>query len=177
MEKEINVVIDISGSMFSDGKSNVQIYLLKTILHTIKKEKYLNCTIFNFYLWNDDLCYIDCEEMNIIFENHELNAIVFKGSSNINKIVDLINDVGNNGKFLLLSDGCFDYKEIDEAIKNNHSVFITVAVGADADINTLSKISCLKNKCYKPENIITALYAICQCRYTSIDKKFNRTFL
>ena len=124
----INIFIDTSGSMSEMGKDSGAMYVVKSIQDYCE----FHSVKSNLYKFDG----------NIVSDIH---SIKFNKNININLLRNFIkskNLVGN----ILVSDGLFDEETLDNTI--------AIAIGVDADIYNLEKISLTV---FEPENIIGAL--------------------
>jgi len=124
----INIFIDTSGSMSEMGKDSGAMYVVKSI---------------------QDYCEFHSVKSNLYkFDGNivsDIYSIQFNENININSLRNFIkskNLVGN----ILVSDGLFDEEILDNTI--------AIAIGVDADIYNLEKVSLTV---FEPENIIGAL--------------------
>jgi len=158
MKTVIYIIVDVSGSMNEMGKTLLQRNLCRyaSQLREIDQKKYANVDI-RFYEWAQDIFEV------IHQENNDIPALKAECSSNLNSLSSFLTKelYGiDKPSVLVLSDGYFerdDFEQFVEWKNNNAEVFIqTVAVGADADLLKLKKIS-TNNRVYLAENIALAI--------------------
>ena len=65
-----------------------------------------------------------------------------------------------NDRILLLSDGSFSLDEIEIKLKQDKIILLPIAVGADADLNSLKRMSSVR-KVYTISSIIDVFERIC----------------
>ncbi len=154
-------VVDVSGSMNEMGKIHLQRNLCRFAaqLKLIDWDKYANLRI-NFYQWAQDISEITIQN------DGDIPALNAGGSSSLNVLSNFFSQIPNvteKPNVLLLSDGNFDYNEYSSFLnwKQEHNKIIihTVAVGADADLLRLKKIS-TNNSVHLSENIASAIDSI-----------------
>lgn len=143
MSKELNVLIDTSGSMGEDCKNAVVKYLLGTII-SCAGTGYLNC-----YLAGNQ-----CTKV----ENLSGVKITYGGQMTPNAINSYFNEALGDDKTLLISDGCFDV-DVEKAISKFRDKVICVAVGEDAMISNLQR--CSRNKKVYLAEDVNAAIAVC----------------
>ncbi|MFM5499828.1 hypothetical protein ACET7P_02665 [Aeromonas veronii] len=158
MKAPLYIIVDVSGSMNEMGKIHLQRNLCRYAaqLRGIDQQKYADLDI-RFYQWAQDISEVTIQSDGDI---PSLNA---EGSSNLCDLYDFLsqylNDSGS-ARILILSDGNFTNSDI-VSFKNQLSKFPdliirTVAVGADADLLKLKKIS-TNNSVHLSENISSAI--------------------
>ena len=158
MKAPLYIIVDVSGSMNEMGKIHLQRNLCRYAaqLRGIDQQKYADLDI-RFYQWAQDISEVTIQSDGDI---PSLNA---EGSSNLCDLYDFLsqylNDSGS-ARILILSDGNFPNSDI-VSFKNQLSKFPdliirTVAVGADADLLKLKKIS-TNNSVHLSENISSAI--------------------
>lgn len=155
---ELFVFVDVSGSMNEMGKIHLQRNLCRYAaqLRLIDQEKYSGSDI-RFYQWAQNVSEVALQSDRDI---PDLNA---EGSSNLCVISEFLSQYqSDTGRLivLILSDGNFPNSDI-VSFQNQLSTFSdliirTVAVGADADLLKLKKIS-TNNTVYLSENIASAI--------------------
>ena len=128
MARELNVLVDVSGSMAEDCKNAVVRYLIHTILSQTK------CVKKNIYLLGNTIEKVDDSE------NLKIN---YGGQISVSAVNQLFASGMNDAPVLLLSDGCFDV-EIENALSKHQNKIVCVAVGSDALLHNLQR--CSKNK-------------------------------
>lgn len=155
---ELFVFVDVSGSMNEMGKIHLQRNLCRYAaqLRLIDQEKYSGSDI-HFYQWAQNVSEVALQSDGDI---PDLNA---EGSSNLCVISEFLSQYqSDTGRLmvLILSDGNFPNSDI-VSFQNKLGTFTdliirTVAVGADADLLKLKKIS-TNNTVYLSENIASAI--------------------
>ncbi|WP_323175737.1 vWA domain-containing protein [Neisseria cinerea] len=158
MKEALYIIVDVSGSMNEMGKIHLQRNLCRYAaqLRGIDQQKYADLDI-RFYQWAQDILKITIQTDGDI---PSLNA---EGSSNLCDLYDFLfqhlNDSGS-ARILILSDGNFPNSDIVSFQKQlgtfSNLIIRTVAVGADADLLKLKKIS-TNNTVYLSENIASAI--------------------
>ena len=140
MSKDLNVLVDVSGSMGEDCKDAVIKYLINTILSSNRFEKYY------LYLINDTVTKIDdISKAKIKYEKHISQ----------NAIKDFYDSVIDNEPVLFISDGCFE-ADIENTLSKHKSNMVCVAVGSDAIKGNLQRCSHNK-KVYNAEDVTEAM--------------------
>lgn len=158
MNMRFYVIVDVSGSMNEMGKIHLQRNLCRYAaqLQLIDQEKYTDFDI-RFYRWAQNVSEIASQS------DGDIQAIDAEGSSSLSVLSDFLSQNLNDNERLLvliLSDGNFSNSDI-LSFQNQLSSFPdliirTVAVGADADLLKLKKIS-TSNSVYLSENISSAI--------------------
>ena len=158
MKAPLYIIVDVSGSMNEMGKIHLQRNLCRYAaqLRGIDQQKYADLDI-RFYQWAQDISEVTIQS------DGDIPALNAEGSSNLCDLYDFLsqhlNDSGS-ARILILSDGNFPNSDI-VSFKNQLSKFPdliirTVAVGADADLLKLKKIS-TNNSVHLSENISSAI--------------------
>lgn len=158
MKEALYIIIDVSGSMNEMGKIHLQRNLCRYAaqLRGIDQQKYASLDV-RFYQWAQDISEITIQS------DGDIPALNAEGSSNLCDLSDFLsqhlNDIGR-ARTLILSDGNFPNSDI-VSFQNQLSTFSdlvirTVAVGADADLLKLKKIS-TNNSVHLSENISSAI--------------------
>jgi hypothetical protein len=158
MKAALYIIVDVSGSMNEMGKIHLQRNLCRYAaqLRLIDQEKYSGSDI-RFYQWAQDISEITIQS------DGDIPALNAEGSSNLCVLSDFLsqhlNDTGRS-MVLILSDGNFLNSDI-VSFQNKLGTFTdliirTVAVGADADLLKLKKIS-TNNTVYLSENTASAI--------------------
>ncbi|MGI2014864.1 hypothetical protein [Shewanella oncorhynchi] len=155
---DLILIVDTSGSMNDMGKIHLQRNLSRYAvqLREIDQEKYKDLNI-RLFLWEQNIYEITMQN------DRDVPALTANGSASLNA---LSNFLSNNpteteiSRFLILSDGNFSNSDI-VSFQNRHGAFSdllirSVAVGADADLLKLKKIS-TNNTVYLSENIASAI--------------------
>ena len=145
----INVIADTSASYKTDGKSNLQRNIIRTIMSATSKAKYAGC-VLKFFAWSDSLT-----------EFTDPECIKFANSADSSLLASFINDAEDGSRFLLLSDGLFDAGNINDVLREKNSVLVSVAVGADSDMNNMKYIAEPNKYCFGCVNILSALFEVC----------------
>lgn len=155
---ELFVFVDVSGSMNEMGKIHLQRNLCRYAaqLRLIDQEKYSGLNI-RFYQWAQSVSEI------VLQSDGNIPALNAEGSSNVCALSDFlsqhVNDTGRS-MVLIMSDGNFSNSDIVSFQKQlgtfSNLIIRTVAVGADADLLKLKKIS-KNNAVYLSENIASAI--------------------
>ncbi len=158
LNMQIKIFVDTSGSMNEMGKIHLQRNLYRYVMHLpfIDKEKYLGLDV-QFYQWAQNVSEVYLQS------DGDIPAFNAEGSSNLGTLVDFLSQNSNAigiERVLILSDGNFSNLDIS-SFQNQLSsypdlIIRTVAVGADADLWKLKKIS-TNNRVYLSENIASAL--------------------
>ena len=158
MKVPLYIIVDVSGSMNEMGK----IHLLRNLcryaaqLRLIDQEKYSVADI-RFYQWAQNVSEVALQS------DGDIPALNAEGSSNLCVLSGFLSkylkDTGRS-MVLILSDGNFPNSDI-VSFQNQLStltdlIIRTVAVGADADLLKLKKIS-TNNTVYLSENIASAI--------------------
>ncbi|AJD46934.1 hypothetical protein S7S_02560 [Isoalcanivorax pacificus W11-5] len=158
MKVPLYIIVDVSGSMNEMGKIHLQRNLCRYAaqLRLIDQEKYSGSDI-RFYQWAQNVSDVALQS------DGDIPALNAEGSSNLCDLSDFLsqhlNDAGS-ARTLILSDGNFPNSDI-VSFQNQLGTFSdliirTVAVGADADLFKLKKIS-TNNTVYLSENIASAI--------------------
>lgn len=171
MAISIEVIVDSSGSMNEMGKSLLLRNLCRYIsqLPYINPDKYMRIK-FSFFLWSSIIDKYSTQE------NGDFNLIDPQGSSNLCILSEWLVKKVDNGemlKTLLLTDGNFNSSVVTNynKITSNYTNLqvLPVAIGADANITPLKKIS-TNQKVYLAENIPSAIDSLI-LRTSSISNK------
>lgn len=158
MKVSLYIIVDVSGSMNEMGKIHLQRNLCRYAaqLRLIDQEKYSDSDI-RFYQWAQNISEVALQS------DGDIPALNAEGSSNLCVLTDFLSQYLNDtGRLmvLILSDGNFPNSDI-VSFQNQLGSFTdliirTVAVGADADLLKLKKIS-TNNTVYLSENIASAI--------------------
>lgn len=161
MKAALYIIVDVSGSMNEMGKIHLQRNLCRyaSQLQLIDQEKYADFDI-RFYQWAQNISEIALQS------DGDIPALNTEGSSSLSVLSDFLsqnlNDTGRS-MVLILSDGNFSNSDILSFQKQLSSfpelIIRTVAVGADADLPKLKKIS-TNNSVHLSENIASAIDSI-----------------
>ena len=158
MNEPLYIMVDVSGSMNEMGKIHLQRNLCRYAaqLRLIDQEKYSGLGI-RFYQWAQNVSEV------VLQSDGDIPALNAEGSSNLFVISDFLSqDLNDTGRLmvLILSDGNFPNSDIVSFQKQlgtfSNLIIRTVAVGADADLLKLKKISA-NNTVYLSENIASAI--------------------
>lgn len=155
---DIYFIFDTSGSMDEMGKIHLQRNLARYAIQMpgLAQE---NCTDFviRLYQWHQDISEITLQS------DGDIPPLTAKGSSRLVELSDFLSQhVHNSGvaRVLILSDGNFpgsDTVNFQNQLCTFPDLIIrTVAVGSDADLLKLRKLS-TNNTVYLPENIASAM--------------------
>lgn len=158
MKVPLYIIVDVSGSMNEMGKIHLQRNLCRYAaqLRLIDQEKYSGSDI-RFYQWAQNVSEVTLQS------DGDIPALNAEGFSKLCVLSDFLsqhlNDTGRS-MILILSDGNFPNSDI-VSFQNKLGTFTdliirTVAVGADADLLKLKKIS-TNNTVYLSENIASAI--------------------
>lgn len=158
MKEPLYIIVDVSGSMNEMGKIHLQRNLCRYAaqLRLIDQEKYSGSDI-RFYQWAQNVSEVALQS------DGDIPALNAEGFSKLCVLSDFLsqhlNDTGRS-MILILSDGNFPNSDI-VSFQNKLGTFTdliirTVAVGADADLLKLKKIS-TNNTVYLSENIASAI--------------------
>ena len=158
MKEPLYIIVDVSGSMNEMGKIHLQRNLCRYAaqLRLIDQEKYSGSDI-RFYQWAQNISEVALQG------DGDIPAFNAEGSLNLCVLSDFLSQYLNDtGRLmvLILSDGNFPNSDI-VSFQNQLGTFSdliirTVAVGADADLLKLKKIS-TNNTVYLSENIASAI--------------------
>ena len=158
MKVPLYIIVDVSGSMNEMGKIHLQRNLCRYAaqLRLIDQEKYSGSDI-RFYQWAQNISEVALQS------DGDIPALNAEGSSKLCVLSDFLSQhLNDTGRLmvLILSDGNFPNSDI-VSFQNQLGTFSdliirTVAVGADADLLKLKKIS-TNNSVYLSENIASAI--------------------
>ena len=158
MENQISAIFDISGSMNEMGKIHIQRNLCRFIsqLHEVDGERYSGIQ-FGCYGWGSSVIEISIDESD------DIPRLDAAGQLNFRALSDFLSKLSGEGgirKLVILSDGHFDRDDLAGFIEwktsYEHALIHTVAVGADANLFNLKKLS-LDDGVFLAENIGTAI--------------------
>lgn len=155
---DIYFIFDTSGSMDEMGKIHLQRNLVRYAIQvpSLAQE---NCTDFviRLYQWHQDISDITLQS------DGDIPSLTAKGSSSLAELSDFLSQhVYKSGvaRVLILSDGNFPSSDTinfqNQLCTFPDLIIRTVAVGADADLLKLRKLS-TNNTVYLPENIASAM--------------------
>ena len=158
MKVFLYIIVDVSGSMNEMGKIHLQRNLCRYAaqLQLIDQEKYSGSDI-RFYQWAQNISEVALQS------DGDIPALHAEGSSKLCVLSDFLSQhLNDTGRLmvLILSDGNFPNSDI-VSFQNQLGTFSdliirTVAVGADADLLKLKKIS-TNNSVHLSENIPSAI--------------------
>ena len=158
------VIADCSAGFKEDGKAALQRNLLISLMSASRRLEYQQHDII-YIGWNNELF-----ESGQVSPEYDID-LSFNGKLNVALLKDIVAEAGENGRFLLLSDGLFAdddmayLKEIKELAGQLKSVIAVVSVGADADDGLLADISVPERKCFRAVDILTAFHELCKKSY------------
>ena len=151
------IIIDTSGSMNELGKIHLQRNLCRYVaqLQLIDQGKYADIDI-HFYKWAQNISEI------VLQSDGSITNLNTQGSSSLNILSDFLFqnlNITEGSKILILSDGNFSNSNIlsfhSQLSSISDLIIRTVAVGADADLMKLKKVS-TNNSVYLSEDIASA---------------------
>ena len=146
---DIYVIADCSGGFSVLGKRDLQKLLLHTVFDVSSMEELSDFSL-HAYLWGETVA-----------EYRDGDKLRAEGTGSLSALVDLISSLPERSRILFMSDGIFDDAYgLKRAIVRRRNMFLTVGVGADADIDVLRDISSL-NRTFEPAQLITALKTLC----------------
>ena len=129
------VIADMSGSVGELGKRRTAVNLVRAV-------KWLDRDA-EIFTWQDT-----------ITQTQDLDAVKPAGKSDVHTLYDFITN-SEHTRFLLISDGNFDPSI---TLKPSGKLIRTLALGADADLRTLQKLS-TNGTVYLAENVRAAFDA------------------
>lgn len=130
--KNINIIIDASGSMGEDEKNAVVKYLLNG-MSSVQKNKSLDISL-SLYQWGVETKKID---------DIEKAKISFVGKNTIEGLDVLYSLLDSQDVVILISDGNFE-SDVKKKIKELSNNILTISVGVDANRTILQDISTSK---------------------------------
>lgn len=130
MAKDINIIVDASGSMIEDGKNTVIKYLINGIC-SAKRNGIFGDTSFKLFQWG--------EETKEIYDM-EKAKINFSGKSKAEELKKINELINKRDAILFISDGNIESKE-KNAIKKLSNNITTIYVGIDSNKKILKDIS------------------------------------
>jgi hypothetical protein len=160
MKEALYIIVDVSGSMNEMGKIHLQRNLCRYVaqVRLIDQEKYAAIDI-RFYQWAQNVSEI------VLQSDGDIPALDAKGSASLCVLSEFISQNVNKTQrwtSIILSDGNFSNSDIlsyQNQLKPLSGLFIrTVAIGADADLVKLKKLS-TNNSVHLSENISSAIYS------------------
>lgn len=158
MKNNFIIIVDVSGSINEMGKIHLQRNLCRYTaqLWGIDQKKYADLDI-RFYQWAQDVSEITIQR------DGDIPTLNVEGSSKLCDLSDFFSQYLNDterSRILILSDGSFPNSDIvsfQSQLRTFPDLIIrTVAVGADADLLKLKKIS-TNNSVHLSENISSAI--------------------
>jgi hypothetical protein len=154
----LNIIVDVSGSMNEMGKIHLQRNLCRYAaqLQLIDQKKYADFNI-RFFQWAQNVSEIALKS------DGDIPALDAEGSASLSVLSEFISQNVNKTErrmIIIMSDGNFSNSDIS-SYQNQLSSFSgliirTVAVGADADLLKLKKLS-TNNSIHLSENISSAI--------------------
>jgi hypothetical protein len=138
----INILIDVSGSMTENGKDSVVKYLIYALKGYEKEEKRISCRLFQ---WGNDI-----EELP------DLTKLSFQAGSASEKIVGFIKEhLGE--KNLIISDGGFS-REIKRGIKGipERKDIYYIGVGCDCNLPVIRNLAA-SDRIFLSQDVIACL--------------------
>lgn len=130
--KNINIIVDASGSMGEDEKNAVVKYLLNGI-YSVQKNKSLDISL-SLYQWGVETKKID---------DIENTKISFAGKNTIKGLDTLCSLLDSQETVILISDGNFEL-DVKKKIKELSNKILPIFVGVDANRTFLQEISTSK---------------------------------
>lgn len=158
MKEALYIIVDVSGSMNEMGKVHLQRNLCRFVaqLRGIDQDKYADIDI-RFFKWAQEIAEITIQS------DRDIPALNAEGSSDLYVLSEFLSQHLNGAgrvRILILSDGNFPNSDISSFQKQVSSrpdlITRVVAVGADADMLRLKKIS-TNNSVHLSENISSAI--------------------
>ena len=132
MMKNINIIVDASGSMGEDEKNAVVKYLLNGMSSVLKNNS-LDISL-NLYQWGIETKKID---------NIEKAKISFAGKNTLKGLDELLPLLDSQEAVILISDGNFE-SEVKKKIEELSNNILPIYVGVDANRTILQDISTSK---------------------------------
>ena len=130
--KNINIIVDASGSMGEDEKNAVVKYLLNG-MSSVQKNKSLDISL-SLYQWGVETKKID---------DIEKAKISFAGKNTIEGLDALCSLIDSQDAVILISDGNFE-SDVKKKIKELSNNILPIFVGVDANRTILQDISTSK---------------------------------
>ena len=158
MDIQLFAIFDTSGSMNEMGKIHLQRNLCRFIsqLHEVDAERYAGVKL-DCYGWGSSLSKITIDESG------DVPQLEPTGQLNFNALSDFLSRLSGEGRIqnvLIFTDGLFDRDDLagftEWKMNNDHPSLRTVAVGADANLLNLKKVSS-NESVYLAENIGIAI--------------------
>ncbi len=155
MSSKLQIIVDISGSMFEMAKMSISMNLLSTI----REFNNINQAFdeVSLFFWNEKIKkinFIETEDFMIFTASGKLSFEILK------KHLLLFSQNDEEIKVLLLSDGNYTNNEFDNFsnyIRELLNIFIVpIHIGADSSTDKLKIISC-NSYTYLAEDILSAL--------------------
>lgn len=158
MKTTLYIVVDVSGSMNEMGKNHLLRNLCRHAaqLHVFNPDKYKDIE-FRFYHWAESVSEI------VVHNDEDVPSFTARGSSSLSVLAEFVLTELQNAqslRVLVMSDGNFSNSDIfsfQQQLNSCQNVFSqVVAVGADADLLKLKKISSNRSV-FLSENISSAI--------------------
>ena len=130
--KNINIIVDASGSMGEDEKNAVVKYLLNG-MSSVQKNKSLDISL-SLYQWGVETKKID---------DIEKAKIILVGKNTIEGLDALCSLLDSQDAVILISDGNFE-SDVKKKIKELSNNILPISVGVDANRTILQDISTSK---------------------------------
>ncbi|MDR1836448.1 MAG: VWA domain-containing protein [Treponema sp.] len=148
----LNIIIDTSGSMADMAKSQIERLALDSIV--CYAGHFMRDLRFHVFLWNESFSEAAVETVfqpggEVLFAPL---AEYFNSAKNISS------QNGTEG-LLLLSDGCWNFKELEvflEETREKRPALSALAIGSDANFLTLEKIAG-QGKVFHADDVLAAL--------------------
>lgn len=131
--KNINVIIDASGSMGEDEKNAVVKYLLNGMFSVIRNN--LLDVSLSLFQWGIETKQID---------NFEKEKLCFAGRTSVKGLEELSSWINDQEPMILISDGNFE-SDVKKKIKQLSNRILPIFVGVDANRTILQDISTNKS--------------------------------
>lgn len=125
MADNVFVIADVSGKMHEIGKDETVKYLLLTV-HSLFQNAALEPIYFG---WSSEL-----------FTIEDLINIKFDGRTDVTALEGLLEDLPENSRIMLISDGNYSASSIIKIIKRRMFRTAAVSVGADASPRVLGSL-------------------------------------
>ena len=147
MARDAIVLVDASGSMEEIGKWDIILNANRILRRCSIRPEFCSSNI-SFYLWSKEVL------------PWTKGGCPLQGSADQKKLEDFLSQCNSGDGVLFLSDGCFSPDRISKIIREKQLFFLPVAIGADADLRTLERISAIKYV-YYVSTLIDALERVC----------------
>ena len=141
----LNVIVDVSGSMTENGKDSVTKYLLYAIDGVLKD---IGLEAYKTYQWGEKL-----EELT------ETHKILFGSCKASDDLVDFLNNHMEE-KNMIISDGGFsrDIKRGIKGLSDKNNIYY-LGIGSDCDIAAIRAVA-IQDKIYSAHEVIPCLKSI-----------------